>query len=123
MKADADHRSTLLASFLILVLSVSAQARLQRPFPLPLETRAQREAFLSEANIVTDALADGRRSGRATLDDGTRKHDAFVDTRTEAIPRAGTTDSTWPPTNWIRSSDSTSFRHRSSAQSAGGRPP
>ena len=84
MKA-ADHRSTLLV-FLILVLSVSAQARLQPPFPLPLETRAQREAFLSEANIVTDPLADGRRSGRATLDDGTRKHDASVDTADGSDP-------------------------------------
>jgi hypothetical protein len=51
-----------------------------------LETRAQREAFLSEANIVTDAPADGRRSGRATLDDGTRKHDAFVDTADGSDP-------------------------------------
>jgi hypothetical protein len=51
-----------------------------------LETRAQREAFLSEANIVTDAPADGRRSGRATLDDGTRKHDAFFQTADGSDP-------------------------------------
>lgn len=86
MKADANHRSTLLASFLILILSVSAQARLQRPVPLPLETRAQREAFLSEANIVPAAPADGRRSGRATLDDGTRKHDAWFETADGSDP-------------------------------------
>ena len=79
MKADADHRLTLLVSFAILVLPAAAQARQQPPTPSSLETRAEREAFLSTANIVTDAPADGRRSWRASLDDGTRRHDASVE--------------------------------------------
>jgi hypothetical protein len=80
MKADAAHRLALPVSFVIVVLTASALARQEPPSPSSLETRAGREAFLSTAKIVTDPPADGRRSWLATLDDGTRKHDAGVET-------------------------------------------
>ena len=79
MKLDADHRLTFLVPFVILVLSPLAQARQQPSAPSSLETRAEREAFLSKANVVNDAPADGRRAWRVSLDDGTRKHEALVE--------------------------------------------
>jgi len=78
MKTDADHRLALLVSFVILVLSAPAQGREQPATPLSLETRDEREAFLSKARFVTDGPTDGRPSWRAGLDDGTRRHDASV---------------------------------------------
>jgi hypothetical protein len=50
-----------------------------------LESRAEKEAFLSKATIVTDPPA-GRRSWRATVDNGTRKHDASVETADGSDP-------------------------------------
>ena len=51
-----------------------------------LETRDEREAFLSKASFVTDAPTDGRPSWRAGLDDGTRRHDASVVTEDGSGP-------------------------------------
>lgn len=78
--AYADRRLTLQVLFGILILSAAAQARQQAPVPSSLDTRAAREGFLSKANLVSDAPVDGRPSWRATLDDGSRKHDASVET-------------------------------------------
>lgn len=86
MKGDADHRLTLLILFLILVLPAAAQAQQQPRTPSSLETSAEREVFLSKANIVTEAPADGRSSWRVSLDDGNRKHDAGVETADGSDP-------------------------------------
>jgi hypothetical protein len=79
MNAAAEIRWTLLVSFVILILSAPAHGRQRPPTPSPLESRDEREAFLSKARVVTDPPADGRPSWRASLDDGARKHDASVD--------------------------------------------
>jgi hypothetical protein len=86
MNADSGCRLALLMSFVIAVLSVAADAREQPSTSSTLETRAEREAFLSKASIVTDAPADGRPSWRAGLDDGTRRHDASVVTEDGSGP-------------------------------------
>jgi hypothetical protein len=78
--AYADRRLTLQVLFGILILSAAAQARQQATVPSSLDTPAAREGFLSKANLVSDAPVDGRSSWRATLDDGSRKHDASVET-------------------------------------------
>jgi hypothetical protein len=78
--AYADRRLTLQVLFGILILSAAAQARQQATVPSSLDTPAAREGFLSKANLVSDAPVDGRPSWRATLDDGSRKHDASVET-------------------------------------------
>ncbi len=86
MKADGDNRLVLLVSFIMLVLSAAAHGREQPGTPSSLETRDEREAFLSKASVVTDAPSDGRPSWRAGLDDGTRRHDASVDTEDGSGP-------------------------------------
>ena len=86
MKGDADHRLTLLVLFLILILPAAARAQQQPWTPSSLETRAEREVFLSKANIVTEAPGDGRLSWRVSLDDGNRKHDAGVETADGSDP-------------------------------------
>ena len=78
--AYADRRLMLQVLFGILILSAAAQARQQASVPSSLDTRATQEGFLSKANLVSDAPVDGRPSWRATLDDGSRKHDASVET-------------------------------------------
>jgi hypothetical protein len=78
--AYADRGLTLQALFGILILSAAAQARQQTPVPSSFDTGAAREGFLSKANLVSDAPVDRRPSWRATLDDGSRKHDASVET-------------------------------------------
>lgn len=85
MNADADHRLALVVSFVMLVLSAPAHGG-EQPTRSSLETRDEREAFLSKASVVTDAPADGRRSWRAGLDDGTRRHDASVVTEDGSGP-------------------------------------
>ena len=86
MKADADRRLALLVLFVTWALSSPAHGREQRGTPSPLETRDQREAFLSKATVVTDAPTDGRQSWRAALDDGTRRHDASIVTEDGSGP-------------------------------------
>src|SRR5687768_10737129 len=80
MKAYADRGLTVQVVFGVIVLSAAAQARQEPLVPPSLESRAAREGFLSKANVVTDAPVDGRPSWRTTLDDGSRKHDASVET-------------------------------------------
>jgi hypothetical protein len=86
MNAAADHRWAPLVSFVILILSAPANGRQQPSTPSSLQTRDGREAFLSTARFVTDAPADGRPSWRASLDDGTRKHEASVNTEDGSGP-------------------------------------
>ena len=88
MDADGKHRLTFLVSFFILLLQAVAQAQEPRAVPLSLVTRAEREAFLLRATIISDA---GPSSGatqpwRVSLDDGQRKHDAAVETSTSPDP-------------------------------------
>ena len=80
MRTAADRRRTLLASLVILALSVTAQARRQAPAPPSAETRGQREELLSNGRIVPDASTAGQPSWRASLDDGSRTHGASIDT-------------------------------------------
>ena len=86
MKADADCRLALLVSIVMLVLSAPAHGREQPSAQSSLETRDEREAFLSNASFVTNAPTDGTRSWRAGLDDGTRRHDASVVTEDGSGP-------------------------------------
>ena len=62
----------------IVVLAAPAHGREQAGTASSLETRDEREAFLSKASVGTDAPTDGRLSWRATLDDGARRHDASI---------------------------------------------
>lgn len=86
MKAAADHRRALLVLCVILTPPAPSYGREQAGTPSSLETRAEREAFLSKASVVTDAPADGRASWRATLDDGTRRQDASIVTEDGSGP-------------------------------------
>lgn len=87
MKSDRDYGLTLLVSFIVLVLPARAQAQNQPALPSSLETRADKEAFLLKATIVNDqAPSDTRRSWRISLDDGTRKHDALVESSDGSDP-------------------------------------
>ena len=54
MKADADCRLALLVSCVVLVVSASAHEREQPDTQSSLETRDEREAFLSNASFVTN---------------------------------------------------------------------
>ena len=78
MNPAAIHRLALLVLCVIWVLPPPAHGTAQAGTPSPLETRDEREAFLSKANVVSNAPEDGRQSWRATLDDGTRRHEASV---------------------------------------------
>lgn len=86
IKADVDHRLALLVSVVAFVLSAPAHGREQPGTPSLLETRDEREAFLSKAIFATEAPTDGRPSWRASLDDGTRRHDASVVTEDGSGP-------------------------------------
>jgi hypothetical protein len=86
MKADVDHHLTVLVSFVIVVLSAPAHGRQQPASPPSLDTRDEREAFLTKARFATDAPTDGRPSWRAGLDDGTRRRDASVVTEDGSGP-------------------------------------
>jgi hypothetical protein len=79
MRTAADRQWTLLASIVILVLPVSAQPGPQASASSS-EIRAEREELLSKGRIVPDAPTAGRPSWRASLDDGSRTHDASIDT-------------------------------------------
>ena len=70
------HPLALLVLCVIWVLP--AHGTEQAGIPSSWATRDAREAFLSEARVLTDAPTDGRLTWRATLDDGTRRHDASV---------------------------------------------
>jgi hypothetical protein len=86
MKVAADHELALLVLCVIWVLPAPAHGTEQTGTPSWWESRDEREAFLSKASVVTDAPTEGRLSWRATLDDGTRRHDASVVTENGSGP-------------------------------------
>ena len=86
LKAAVDHQLAFLVLCVVLVLPTPVHGREQAEAPSLLETRDEREAFLSKASVTTDAPTDGRPSWRATLDDGTRRHDASVVTEDGSGP-------------------------------------
>lgn len=87
MRANGDYRMTILAAF-ILFLPAVAWAQKQSTAPPSVKTRAEREAFLSKANIVNDARSpsDASRPWRVSLDDGKVKYDAAVETADGSDP-------------------------------------
>ena len=85
-KAAFGRRSALLVSVVVSVLFTPAYGRQQPEAALSLVTRDQRETFLANASIATDAPADGRPSWRAVLADSTRRHDASVVTEDGSGP-------------------------------------
>lgn len=86
MKDVASRQRMFIASFVLLILAVTAQGQQQSRIPSSAEIRAEREEFLSKGKIVTEPPADRRRSWRASLDNGIRKHDAFVETADGSDP-------------------------------------
>lgn len=85
-KSAVDYSLVLLVCVALWVVSVPAHARQQPPAASSFGTRAEREAFLATARVMTDPPADGRPSWRAVLDDGTRQHDASVVTEDGSGP-------------------------------------
>jgi hypothetical protein len=84
--SNATHRLTFPVFLVIVTLAVTGQAR-QHPSPPPSVTsRADDEAFLSNAEIVTEPPVDGRPSWRVSLGTGTRKHDASIETADGSDP-------------------------------------
>ena len=85
-KYPFDRRLALLMAVVLWVLSTPAHGRQQPAAASSLVTRTEREAFLATARLATDPPPDGRRSWRAVLDDGTRKHEASVVTEDGSEP-------------------------------------
>ena len=68
---------------LLLLLVAPPGAQERGAAPLPVVTRADKEAFLLKANVVDEGdTTTGSKFWRVTLDDGTRKHDAAIETST-----------------------------------------
>lgn len=86
MTPAADHQLAFLVLCVTSVLPAPAHGTGQVATPSSWETRDEREAFLSKASVVSDAPTDGTLSWRATLDDGTRRHDASVVTEDGSGP-------------------------------------
>jgi len=82
----AENPSARLVLCIMLLVPALANGRGQVGTPSSLDTRERREAFLSKASVVTGAPTDGRSSWRATLDDGSRRHDASVVTEDGSGP-------------------------------------
>lgn len=81
MRPNRDLRLAFLMSCMILVLPATADAQRPRGAPSSVQSRAEVEAFLSNAGVVGDAgpPSDATRSWRVSLDDGNRKHEAGVE--------------------------------------------
>lgn len=86
MKATVDHPLALLLFCVGAVLPAPAHGAEQAGPQSSLGNPDQPEAFLSSATVVTDAPPDGRLSWRATLDDGSRRHDVSVVTEDGSGP-------------------------------------
>lgn len=68
---------------LLLLLLAAPRAQERSAAPSPLVTRTAKEAFLLKASIVDEGdTSTGSKFWRVTLDDGTRKHDAAIETST-----------------------------------------
>ena len=88
-KSDFDSRLALLVLVVLWVLPTFAHGQQQPAAASSFVTRVEREAFLATAHFATDPPTDGRPSWRASLDDGTRKHDASVVTADGSGPTRG----------------------------------
>ena len=88
MKAGRSHRLTFLVLSTVVLLRAAVQASEQSAADSPSEPRSQREQFLLGADILNEPRpsSKARRSGRVTLDDGKRKHDAAVETADGSDP-------------------------------------
>lgn len=69
-----------------MTVATLAQVRQKEVTPSSAAIRAEREAFLSSARIITEPPTKGSGSWRATLDDGIRRHDASVETADGSDP-------------------------------------
>ena len=79
MKASGTEQRVHLVWVLILFLPGASHAQPPGPSPSPLDTRAEREAFLMNARIVMTRPSDAAPR-RVVLDDGQRRHEAGVET-------------------------------------------
>lgn len=81
MTRNRDEPLILLIWFLLSILSVTGDARRQADVPSSVETRAEIEAFLLKARIVSGEGPPSGATGswRVRLDDGKRTHDAGVE--------------------------------------------
>jgi hypothetical protein len=88
MKARGTDQRIHLIWVIIVCLAGASQAQTPGAAPSPLETRAEREAFLLNARIVNDtALPSGATSSRrVVLEDRQRRHDAGVETADGSDP-------------------------------------
>ena len=80
MHRDGDASTAGLAALIAMALSAATPALPQDLASASLDARDEKEAFLSTAQVVTAAPADGRPSWRASLRSGARTHDASVET-------------------------------------------
>jgi len=86
MKADIHRHWVLLGSLFIFALSAPTYGRQQARALSSLDTRDEREVFLAKASFATEPPGDGKPSWRASLDDGTRRHEASVVTEDGSGP-------------------------------------
>ncbi|MDT5076763.1 MAG: hypothetical protein QOJ80_1400 [Mycobacterium sp.] len=72
-----------LACFLLVLLVAAPRPQERGAAPSPLVTRTEKEALLLKGNIVDEGdTTTGSKFWRVTLGDGTRKHDAAIETST-----------------------------------------
>lgn len=88
MKADGDRRLAFLLLLISMALPAGPWAQTLPVASAAAETRAEREAFLSNATVIDQAgpTSDTTPSRRVTLDDGKRRHDAAVETADGSDP-------------------------------------
>lgn len=81
MTSNRDRPLILLIWLMVSILSATGDARRQSTVPSSVETRAEIEAFLLRARIVSDEgpPSGATRSSRVRLDDGNRTHNAGVE--------------------------------------------
>jgi hypothetical protein len=77
-------RTKEVAFSLLILLLPAARAQERGAASSPLVTRTDKETFLLKATIVDEGdTSTGSKFWRVTLDDGTRKHDAAIETSTQ----------------------------------------
>src|SRR5688500_9308932 len=86
MKVHDARRLGFLVSTALLILPAAASTQSRPAASTSFETRAAMDAFLSRASVVSDPGPAARASWRVTLDDGTRTHEAAVETADGSDP-------------------------------------
>lgn len=86
MKVHDARRLGFLVPTALLILPPAASTQSRPADTTSFETRAAMESFLSRTNVVNDPRPAAGTSWRVTLDDGTRKHDAAVETANGSDP-------------------------------------